>query len=234
MDRKKKAIIGIVVCWAICVIGLVGFLIFKNQKHEEQEQVREDLVRDMVNQINEDKQETFVVKADDLVVEGEEEDQYEESVTTEPAETDDVADNDYTGGSNDYNLETYGTLSIPSIDCELPIWEGAGKVELRYGVGHIPITADAGQVGNFVILGHRMKRYGSIFNRLGEVQIGDIIKVSSEDCIYEYVVDEIETISPSELSAYIGVSEEGCRITLVTCTPTGVGSHRLLVIGHLK
>jgi len=82
-------------------------------------------------------------------------------------------------------------------------------------------------------MGHRMKRYGSLFNRLGEVQIGDTIRVSAGDSIYEYIVDEIETISPSELSAYIGVSEEGCRITLITCTPTGVGTHRLLVIGHL-
>lgn len=236
MDSKKKAIIGIVVCWAICVIGLVGFLIFKNQKHKEQEQERVDVVNDMVVQIQNEKKGSFVVSANDLVVEGEEED-YDEPEIMEPSETDEESDENYdsgSGGSGDYILTSYGTISIPSIDCELPIWEGAGKIELRYGVGHIPITADAGQVGNFCLMGHRMKKYGSLFNRLGEVQIGDTIRVSTEDCIYEYVVDEIETISPSELSAYIGVSEEGCRITLITCTPTGVGSHRLLVIGHLN
>lgn len=231
MDRKKKVVIGIIAGWLLCVAGLVGFLIFKNQKHTEQEQERVEVVKDMVSEIQSESKGSFVVRENDLVVEGEEE-EYEEPVITEPSETEEEPDTENVS-SGDYVLTSYGTISIPSIDCELPIWEGAGKVELRYGVGHIPITAGAGQVGNFCLMGHRMKRYGSLFNRLGEVQIGDTIRVSAGDSIYEYIVDEIETISPSELSAYIGVSEEGCRITLITCTPTGVGSHRLLVIGHL-
>lgn len=245
MDRTKKVIIGIIIGWAVCILGIVGFLIIKKQMYKANEREREDIISNMVSDIELDQHPSFVVSADDLEVVGEE-DLYadpepivtsapsslpSESESSGPSESDEGSDSNSSG---DYNLITYGTISIPSIDLKLPIWEGAGKVELRYGVGHIPVSADAGQTGNFCLMGHRMKKYGSIFNRLGEVQIGDTIEVSAGDSIYHYKVDQIETISPSELSSYIGVSEEDCRITLITCTPTGVGSHRLLVIGHLE
>lgn len=85
-------------------------------------------------------------------------------------------------------------------------------------------------------MGHRMKAYGSLFNRLGEMKLGDEIKIIVEDgTSYIYVVDEIlEKLNPSELPTVIEPDiDDGKRVTLVTCTPTGVGSHRLIVIGHL-
>ncbi|HAU51262.1 MAG TPA: class C sortase, partial [Clostridiales bacterium] len=93
-----------------------------------------------------------------------------------------------------------------------------------------------GAPGNLVIFGHRMRRYGSIFNRLGEVCIGDSIVIERSGQAFTYTVDAIDTVEPSSLSAYIGMEKEGdpesCRITLITCTPIGVGSHRLVITAH--
>ncbi|MBO4688533.1 MAG: class D sortase [Clostridiales bacterium] len=135
----------------------------------------------------------------------------------------------------EYTLIAYGTLCIPSIDCNIPLWEGAGVIELRYGAGRMPLSCEAGQPGNLIIFGHRMRRDGSLFNRLGEVCIGDTILIEREGIPYTYLIDQIETIEPSRLSYYMHLEDEGpgCRITLITCTPIGVGTHRLLVIGHL-
>ena len=94
-----------------------------------------------------------------------------------------------------------------------------------------------GQEGNFVVLGHRMKTYGLLFNRLGEVVLDDEIVITMLDgTVYTYVVDNIiPALDPAELSDYIGIdSGTGKQITLVTCTPTGVGSHRIIIIGHLR
>ena len=87
-----------------------------------------------------------------------------------------------------------------------------------------------------MIFGHRMRRYGSIFNRLGEVSIGDAVTVTRNGSSFSYIVDQIVTIEPSEISYYISREDEGdaCAITLITCTPIGVGTQRLLVIGHLQ
>ena len=133
-------------------------------------------------------------------------------------------------------IEINRTVSIPSIGLELPLWDGAGVIELRYGAGRMPLSCEAGCPGNLVIFGHRMRRYGSIFNRLGEVSIGDTVTVTRNGSSFSYIVDQIVTIEPSEISYYISREDEGdaCAITLITCTPVGVGTQRLLVIGHLQ
>ena len=133
-----------------------------------------------------------------------------------------------------YTLTSCGTIQIPSISCALPLWEGAGKVEMRYGAGHMPYSVLPGENGNCVIYGHRMRAYGSMFNRLGEVKPGDVIRLSSEQASYSYVVDQIEVIPPSQISRYINAEDAVPRVTLITCTPTGVATHRLIVIGHLQ
>lgn len=139
-----------------------------------------------------------------------------------------------TSRAGEYLLTSCGTIQIPSISCSLPVWEGAGKIEMRYGAGHMPYSVLPGENGNCVIYGHRMRAYGSMFNRLGEVKEGDVIRLSSEDRSYVYIVDQIEVISPSLLSGYINAEDGLPRVTLITCTPTGVASHRLIVIGHLR
>ena len=133
-------------------------------------------------------------------------------------------------------LTAIGTIQIDKINLLIPLWDGAGIIPLRYGAGLLENSARPGQDGNSVILGHRMKTYGSLFNRLDEVAVGDSVVITTVDgTVYTYIVDNvIPALLPAELVNYIQInSGTGKQLTLITCTPTGVGSHRIVVIGHM-
>lgn len=133
-------------------------------------------------------------------------------------------------------LTALGTITIDSINLHIPLWEGAGIIPLRYGAGVLGGSSLPGQEGNCVILGHRMKAYGSLFNRLNEVAVGNSIVLTAVDgTAYTYTVDNvIPALDPAELSNYVqSDSGTGKQVTLVTCTPVGVASHRIIVIGHM-
>ena len=133
-------------------------------------------------------------------------------------------------------LTALGTITIDSINLHIPLWEGAGIVPLRYGAGVLGGSALPGQDGNCVILGHRMKTYGSLFNRLNEVAVGNSIVLTAVDgTAYTYTVDNvIPALDPAELINYVqSDSGTGKQVTLITCTPVGVGSQRIIVIGHM-
>ena len=239
MSSSRKALLFILIFWTASVIAIVGFVVFHHVRKETAEKKREDRIGQMASEIREGA-ETFLVDADSLAVSGEEDEVFgytNGTIATEAEESEAASSvGSSSSGNSTYTLTSYGTISIPSIDLELPVWDGAGIVELRYGAGRMPLSCEAGCQGNLVIFGHRMRRYGSIFNRLGEVRFGDSITITRNGSSYTYVVDEIITIEPSELSYYIGMQGEGdaCAITLITCTPIGVGTQRLLVIGHLQ
>lgn len=244
MSHTPKAPVLVLFCWLLGV-SLSLHSASSNQKQmAAAEEEREEQISDMLERIGKGTS-SFSIDKDALPVSGEEEMpvQYETSSDSVPAGASSVRpepdpSESSVSGDQSPTLTACGTICIPSIGCELPLWEGAGKIELRYGAGRLPLSARPGEKGNLVIFGHRMKRYGSIFNRLGEVRIGDPVCITGDDLSFIYIVDQIETVDPSLLSYYINLgNEEGSeerRITLVTCTPTGVGSHRLLIIGHLS
>lgn len=265
MTSSRKALVLILFFWLPAVILFLSSESGEIRDLRLREDAREDAVRDMVGRIRSEsgKSPEMFVDPDVLPVAGEEEsydwpsDLFETpagpvngrtSSDSGNSATDGIAQDGHADGNstsenyasptgNSQRLRAYGTIVIPSIDCELPLWDGAGKVELRYGAGRMPGSSEAGVQGNLVIFGHRMRRYGSIFNRLGDVSIGDSIVIEHSGQAFTYTVDAIDTVEPSSLSAYIGMENEGdpgsCRITLITCTPIGVGSHRLVITGHL-
>lgn len=265
MTSSRKALVLILFFWLPAVILFLSSESGEIRDLRLREDAREDAVRDMVGRIRSGSGESpeVFVDPDVLPVAGEEESYDWPSDLFEPpagpdngrtssdsgnSATDGIAQDGHADGNstsenyasptrNSQRLHAYGTIVIPSIGCELPLWDGAGKVELRYGAGRMPGSSEAGAPGNLVIFGHRMRRYGSIFNRLGEVCIGDSIVIERAGQVFTYTVDAIDTVEPSSLSAYIGMENEGdsgsCRITLITCTPIGVGSHRLVITGHL-
>ncbi|MBO7563470.1 MAG: class D sortase [Clostridiales bacterium] len=215
----------------IClIVGVVLLLIdpIKNYK-------RQKITDDMMESIVEVSQATFVVKSSGNEVSGEEFEYY-------------YGEEEAGGSQLDYKtivaelpeevvLNALGTISIPSVDINIPLWDDATIVSLRYGAGRLKDTADPGQEGNMTILGHRMRAAGKLFHSLGDVQIGDKIEISTIDGhIYTYVVDTIyEAVEPSDLDKYIDIDDgTGKQVTLVTCTPLGVATHRLLVVGHLS
>lgn len=249
MTSSRKALAFILFFWFFTVFLHLSSEAGRSRDLRLREDAREDAVRDMVGRIRSESVESpeMFVDPDVLPVAGEEESyDWPSDLFETPAGPDNGRTSSDGGGSSDGHntsdgssrrLRAYGTIVIPSIGCVLPLWDGAGKVELRYGAGRMPGSSEAGAPGNLVIFGHRMRRYGSIFNRLGEVCIGDSIVIERAGQAFTYTVDAIETIEPSSLSAYIGMEKEGdtgsCRITLITCTPIGVGSHRLVITAHL-
>lgn len=124
-----------------------------------------------------------------------------------------------------------GIMEIDKIDLSVTIAEGTDNKSITLSVGHFPDTAMAGEKGNFSVVGHRSYRYGAYFNRLDELEAGDIIKVKTVAGEFEYVVDESFVVEPTEL--WVLDPTDTATITLVTCTPIRTATHRLIVKGHL-
>ena len=125
-----------------------------------------------------------------------------------------------------------GILEIPCIDVELPIYHGVGEEVLQKGVGHISQTAfPVGGAGNHTVLStHRGLPDARLFTDLDELEPGDAfyIRVLGNNLAYE--VDQVEVVDPGDVSLL--KPEEGKDyVTLLTCTPYGINSHRLLVRG---
>ena len=129
----------------------------------------------------------------------------------------------------------YGVILIPAIDLKMPVVEGADTYSLRAAAGWYPESAEIGEAGNCVIFGHRMTSYGRHFNRVGELKTGDTIYLYNiEGECYTYTVTGTETIEPSALMDTLQAHNEGFTLTLVTCTPTGIASHRLMIYASLN
>ncbi|MGN0627422.1 MAG: sortase [Oscillospiraceae bacterium] len=138
----------------------------------------------------------------------------------------DVASEEITG---------YGIIVIPAIDLKMPLVRGADSYSLRAAAGWYPDSAEMGEAGNCVIFGHRMTSYGRHFNRLDELKEGDTIFLYGTDgSSYAYEVTGSETIEPDMLMDTLREHNEGFSLTLVTCTPKGTFTHRLLIYANLS
>lgn len=135
--------------------------------------------------------------------------------------------------SIEYELnDIIGVIRIPAIDVELPIIEGSDADQLAKGIGHIPYTDALGQFGNTGLAGHRSHTYGRLFNRLDELEDGDIIEVISGTYSYEYVVYEKIIVEPTEISV-LNRNSDFRILTLVTCDPMINPTHRLIVHAYM-
>ena len=124
-------------------------------------------------------------------------------------------------------------LEIPRIRVELPVYHGTEEDTLLNGLGHMPESGfPIGMKGiHPVITGHSGLREKELFTRLDELEIGDLFYIRVLGEVLAYRVDRIRTVLPEELEE-IYPKEGEDLVTLVTCTPYGVNSHRLLVRGH--
>ncbi|MGN0628692.1 MAG: sortase [Oscillospiraceae bacterium] len=129
----------------------------------------------------------------------------------------------------------YGIIVIPAIDLKMPVVRGADSYSLRAAAGWYPESAEMGEAGNCVIFGHRMNSYGRHFNRLDELKEGDTIFLYGTDgSSYAYEVTGSEIIEPGILMDTLREHNEGFSLTLVTCTPTGTYTHRLMIYANLS
>lgn len=126
-----------------------------------------------------------------------------------------------------------GYIEIPSIHCSLPIYHGTDEAILQIAVGHIEGTSvPVGGSGTHCVLsGHRGLPSARLFTDLDKMVIGDTFLMRVLDETLTYEVDQIRIVLPYELDD-LEIEEGKDYCTLVTCTPYGINSHRLLVRGH--
>ncbi|WP_242841122.1 class D sortase [Clostridium akagii] len=127
---------------------------------------------------------------------------------------------------------TIGILTISKIDLKVAIGEGADLKTLKYAVGHFKGTAMPGQKGNFCLAGHRSYTFGEYFNRLGELKDGDEIQVKTVNGEYKYKVYDIQVVLPSQVQVLNPTTDS--TMTLVTCTPIRIATHRLIIKARLE
>ena len=126
-----------------------------------------------------------------------------------------------------------GYIEIPSIRCSLPIYHGTDDAVLQIAAGHVPGSSlpVGGESTHCVLSGHRGLPSAKLFTDLDELTVGDIFVLHVLDEVLTYEVDQIHIVEPEDLDL-LGIEEGQDLCTLVTCTPYGINSHRLLVRGH--
>ena len=132
----------------------------------------------------------------------------------------------------DFGNGIMGYIKIPKINVELPIYHGVDAQILEKGIGHMPATAfPIGGKGNHTVLtGHTGLPSARFFTDLTEMEEGEFFEVVIAGKTGLYQINQIKVVLPTETDDLISVpGEDYC--TLVTCTPYGINSHRLLVRG---
>ncbi len=126
-----------------------------------------------------------------------------------------------------------GRLRIPSIQVDLPIYHGTSDETLTKGVGHLQGTSlpVGGDSQHSVLTAHRGLPSATLFDHLGDVKVGETFTVEVFGEVLTYKVIETQTVLPDETQALFPRYGEDL-ITLVTCTPLGINTHRYLVTGE--
>ena len=130
-------------------------------------------------------------------------------------------------------LGIMGYIEVPSVGITLPIYHGTDEAILQIAVGHLEWTSlpVGGESSHCVVSGHRGLPSAKLFTDLDKLVVGDVFIFRVLDEILTYEVDQILIVEPHETdSLLIQQGQDLC--TLITCTPYGVNSHRLLVRGH--
>lgn len=142
--------------------------------------------------------------------------------------------------TDEYNklLDTTGTgimgfITIPKIEVKLPVYHSTDESVLQIGVGHIPGSSlpVGGKSCHTVLSGHRGLPSAKLFTRLDEMSKSDIFALHILGKVLIYEVQDISIVLPDEINS-IDIEEGKDYCTLVTCTPYGVNTHRMLVRGE--
>lgn len=229
MSRKLKSVIGIV----LVVVGVV-LLLYPSVSNWLAEQSRSVVLSDYQDTVagtNEVQLEEAFEKACD----------YNSRLRRGIARVTDpfdpsaqkVTDTDYLECLNILGNGVMGSISISSIKVTMPIYHGTSDNDLQHGVGHLQGTAlpVGGNSTHCVIAGHTGLPTAKIFDALGQVKQGDVFVLSILNKKLAYQVCDISIVLPEETDK-LAVQEGRDLVTLVTCTPYGKNTHRLLVTGE--
>lgn len=184
---------------------------------------------DMMKQMSEEERQAMLAKARE----------YNEKLAENPAIMSDPfsgtaeEDPEYQSLLDMNGAGVMGYIRIPKIDVELPIYHGTSEEVLQRGVGHISTSSlpIGGATTHAVLTGHRGLPSKKLFTDLDQIEPGNIfyLKILNETLAYQ--VDQILTVLPEETESLKIVKGQD-YVTLVTCTPYGINTHRLLIRGH--
>ena len=126
-----------------------------------------------------------------------------------------------------------GYIEIPKLDVVLPIYHGTNEAILQVAIGHLDWTSlpVGGESSHCVVSGHRGLPSARLFTDLDKMEVGDTFLLRVLDEVLTYEVDQIRIVEPQETDDLLIVEGEDL-VTLVTCTPYGINTHRMLVRGH--
>ena len=126
-----------------------------------------------------------------------------------------------------------GYITIPKIHVELPVYHGIDDAVLQIAIGHMPETSlpVGGESTHCAVSGHRGLPSAKLFTDIDKLVEGDTWTVSVLNRTLTYEVDQIRVVEPSDLSN-LKLEQGKDYFTLITCTPYGINTHRLLVRGH--
>ena len=126
-----------------------------------------------------------------------------------------------------------GYITIPRIGVELPIYHGTSDSVLQIAAGHLEGTSlpVGGASTHAVISAHRGLPSAKLFTNLDQLEVGDTFTITVLDRVLTYEVDKISIVLPTETDE-LKIAEGKDYVTLMTCTPYGINTHRLLVRGR--
>lgn len=156
-----------------------------------------------------------------------------------------LAQSDYRFHMDEADIEDYnsqlniggngvmGVVEVPKIGCRMPIYHGTSEGVLQVAIGHLEGTSlPTGDVGTHCVLsGHRGLPSARLFTDLDQMEKGDRFMLHILNETFTYEVDQILVVDPEDVTA-LEIDPQMDYCTLVTCTPYGINTHRMLVRGH--
>ena len=126
-----------------------------------------------------------------------------------------------------------GYIEIPSIDVHLPIYHGTNNDVLEKGAGHLVSTSlpIGGEGTHAALSAHRGLPSAKMFTDLNKVKEKEIFYIYVLEEILAYEIDQIKVVEPHDIGDLL-INRENDYVTLITCTPYGINTHRILVRGH--
>lgn len=126
-----------------------------------------------------------------------------------------------------------GYITIPKLDVKLPIYHGVEDTVLQTAVGHMEGSSlpVGGESSHALLSGHRGLPSAKLFTQLDKMDVGDVFYLTVLNETYTYRVDQVKTVLPTEVE-HLYIVDGRDLVTLITCTPYGVNTHRLLVRGE--
>lgn len=140
---------------------------------------------------------------------------------------------DYESQLNVTKTGMMGHLTIPEIDVKLPIYHGTSEEVLATGIGHLEGSSlpVGGKNSRAVLTGHCGLPNAELFTRLDELEVEDIFFLQICNQIMKYQVVEMQVVEPDQVNA-IEIENDRDLVSLITCTPYGINTHRLIVTGE--